>query len=149
MKHVNLSLVGEDESTDIDPNTMISESTVLSMLDSIVDADSNSVEYVNLPKVWRDENSLVLDEFIEKTTNSWEATGSNVQKHVTIDFVRKQMEKDGSRGSLPKSEYGLISVKIIYQNCTNKCFNYFCTRYIGEHGHYTQWCMNVKTLGAV
>ncbi|KAL7537395.1 hypothetical protein ACHAXR_008867, partial [Thalassiosira sp. AJA248-18] len=60
LEQIDLSLVGEHERPLIEPDPLISETEVLSILASIIDADGNSLKHVQLPKAFRKEPSAIL-----------------------------------------------------------------------------------------
>ena len=64
LEQINLSL--EYYSQPItDPKPMISEDTVVPILQSILDKDGNSLKYLHLPKVWKVHQSEMLSVFLE------------------------------------------------------------------------------------
>ncbi|KAL9190388.1 hypothetical protein ACHAXT_007599 [Thalassiosira profunda] len=48
------------------PQSMISESTVLPVLNSILDAEGNSFRHYRTPRKWRDEETSSLEAFLQK-----------------------------------------------------------------------------------
>jgi len=63
---IDLSLVGQHDCPDIQPVPPISESKVISILNSIVKADGSSLRYLVLPKKFRCNPSSELDKFFRK-----------------------------------------------------------------------------------
>ena len=63
LKNVDLSHVGQHESPDIDPEPQLCEELVVPILDSIV--GTGALQFVVLPKVWRERRSTILDTFLE------------------------------------------------------------------------------------
>ena len=60
---IDLSLVGQHECPDIQPVPPLSESKVISILNSVIKADGSSLRYVLLPKKFRNNPSKELDIF--------------------------------------------------------------------------------------
>ena len=65
LKEVDLSLVGQHDSQVIVPKPKISEDVVLPILNRIVGAEDTSLEFIRLPKVWREQRIPQMDQFIE------------------------------------------------------------------------------------
>ena len=65
LKEIDLSLVGQHQSPDISPEPKISEEVVLPILNSIVSAEGTLIEFIRLPKVWRERRIPQMDQFIE------------------------------------------------------------------------------------
>jgi hypothetical protein len=63
---IDLSLVGQYECPDIKPVPPISESIVISILNSIIMTDGSTLRYVLLPKKFRSNPSSELDKFLRK-----------------------------------------------------------------------------------
>jgi len=66
LKQLDLSLVGRDDKPNLRSEPMISESEVIPILDSILDADNCSLNHIQFPKKWREEKSPLLVEFLSK-----------------------------------------------------------------------------------
>ena len=64
LEHIDLTLVSLYENPSLDPEPLISEELVLPILTSIVDANNNSLRYVELPKKFRSHPSEPLDLFL-------------------------------------------------------------------------------------
>ena len=60
--HVDLSLVGRFENADIDGGTL-SETSVISILQSIIDAEGSALKYLALPYKWKAGESHALTQF--------------------------------------------------------------------------------------
>ena len=83
LKEIDLSLVGQHQSPIIFPEPKISEGVVLPILNSIVGAEGTILEFLRLPKVWRERRSDQLDQFIEsfnrlETSRNRQCTQCNV-----------------------------------------------------------------------
>ena len=65
LKEIDLSLVGQHQNLTIVPEPKISEEVVLPILNSIVSAEGTLIEFIRLPKVWRERRIPQMDQFIE------------------------------------------------------------------------------------
>ena len=70
LQYIDLSLVGDHESPNIDPEPPIDASVVVPILDSILGAEGNSFLHVQLPKKWREEKSNILTQFLQRFDRS-------------------------------------------------------------------------------
>jgi len=73
LKEIDLRLDKKKDSPVIIPAPNISEENVLPILDSIVDTEGNALEVLTLPKVWRNRQLMIMNQFIERFNNSLEA----------------------------------------------------------------------------
>jgi len=65
LKQLDLGLVGQYRSPDIHPEPIILEDAVLPILTSIINAGGNSMTHLQLPRMWRDNRSSQLTDFLE------------------------------------------------------------------------------------
>ncbi|KAL7531848.1 hypothetical protein ACHAXR_004271 [Thalassiosira sp. AJA248-18] len=66
LEQIDLSLAAQHESPAIDPEPSISEAVALPILDSIVGADGSSLKHIQLPHAWREKQSPLVAEFLER-----------------------------------------------------------------------------------
>ena len=66
LERINLSLVGDHDNPNIDPEPPISAAAVIPILTSILNTQGNSLVHVQLPKKWRVERSDILTQFLER-----------------------------------------------------------------------------------
>jgi len=66
LERIDLSLVGDYENPNIDPEPPISAAVVIPILTSILNTQGNSLVHVQLPKKWRVERSNILRQFLER-----------------------------------------------------------------------------------
>ena len=66
MEKIDLSLVGDYESPDINPEPSISAAIVIPILDNILNTENNSLIHVQLPKHWREERTDIFIQFLER-----------------------------------------------------------------------------------
>ena len=65
LKEIDLSLVGQHDSQVIVPEPKISEEVVLPILNSIVSSEGTLLEFIRLPKVWRERRSPRMEQLVE------------------------------------------------------------------------------------
>ena len=66
LKQLDLGLVGQFESPELDPEHSISEDVVIPILTSIISAHGNKMTHLQLPKKWRNnKDSALLTTFLE------------------------------------------------------------------------------------
>ena len=66
LERIDLSLVGDHENPDINPEPLISVSVVVPILHSIIAEEGNELVHVQLPKKWRVERSSNLTSFLQR-----------------------------------------------------------------------------------
>ena len=66
LKQLDLSLVGEHERPVLYPEPSISEEAVIPILTSIINAEGNSMTHLQLPKMWRNNRSSQLTDFLTR-----------------------------------------------------------------------------------
>ncbi|KAL7540866.1 hypothetical protein ACHAXR_010433, partial [Thalassiosira sp. AJA248-18] len=76
LAQIDLGLVGEHESPLIEPEPLLSETEVLPILTSIIDADGVSLKHVQLPKAFRTEPNVILDNFLRSYDQFLRGRGS-------------------------------------------------------------------------
>lgn len=64
LERIDLSLVGDHENPDINPEPLISVSVVVPILHSIIAEEGNELVHVQLPKKWRVERDIELGRFL-------------------------------------------------------------------------------------
>ena len=66
LERIDLSLVGDHENPNINPEPPISASITVPILNSIIEREDNSLVHIQLPKKWRIERSDVLTQFLQR-----------------------------------------------------------------------------------
>lgn len=65
LKQLDLSLVGQYRSPELDPEPLISEDVAIPILTSIINAEGNSMTHLQIPQKWRNLQSSQLTNFLE------------------------------------------------------------------------------------
>ena len=116
LKEIDLSLVGQHKSQDIEPEPKISEEVVLPILNSIV-GENGSLEFIRLPKVWRERRIPQMDQFIE-SFNRLETSRNH--KCTLCNVVCREKSNGFHDGLNTDRFYGLQNF-----SC-NICRRFFC-----------------------
>ena len=123
LQQIDLSLVGRHESPIFEPDPSISETAVLPILNSIIDADGQLwykvLKHIQLPHLWRKNQSSLLEEFMERYNalrDSQQLRCSKCTDRLRGD-IRGWMGRNRNR---PQDEYGLQNF-----TCYN-CFDLMC-----------------------
>ena len=129
LKQIDLSVVKKHEIPFLKTEPLISEAVVLPIVDSIVDADGNSLRHLHFPKKWREERSGYLIRFIRKYN-------SLMSNH---SFACSKCDDSIEGPFMMSGGYMLHN-----HTCYN-CMNHFCG--CGEYGNGTagnwnalKWC---------
>ncbi len=77
------------------PNSLISELSVIPILNSIIDATGNSLRHVQLPKKFHVRPSPIIDSFIEKYDEFLEEQGG-ICSHCNFDEPWGNMDGSGN-----------------------------------------------------
>ena len=132
LEQIDLSLAKQHETPVIKLEPCISEDMVLPILDSIVDADGNSLKHLQLPEKWRNKHHRMLSEFLERYNQLLESRGSTCSDcNVLVE--------SGCYGRISRNEgqrvYGLqynTCYKCVKQFCCagneDQCYVKFCNR---------------------
>lgn len=123
LQQIDLSLVGRHESPIFEPDPSISETAVLPILNSIIDADGQLwykvLKHIQLPHMWRKNQSSLLEEFMERYNALHKSHGLRCSK------CTDRLNKGGIQGWMGRNrnrpdEYGLQNF-----TCYN-CFDHMC-----------------------
>ena len=80
LQQIDLSLVKEHESPDIQPDPLISRFSCLPILGSICDKDGNKLRHVQFPKKWSRRGTGAMREFLEKYNTVLSSRGSSCSR---------------------------------------------------------------------
>jgi hypothetical protein len=121
IEQIDLSLVGEHQRPNINPEPQISCSHVLSMLDSIIEREGCSLKYLQFPLVWRDEPSAESEfhAFIlgyNQIRGNWEEI-SCLECNQILPFGNQWIAGDGS-----DLDYG-TQLHTCYDCLKHYCYN--------------------------
>eukprot|EP00984_Skeletonema_dohrnii_P025278 scaffold14403_cov72-Skeletonema_dohrnii-CCMP3373.AAC.3 len=98
IEQIDLSLVGEHQRPNINPEPQISCSHVLPILDSIIEREGCSLKYLQFPQVWREEPSAESEfhAFIRRYNQMWgnrEAIGC-LECNESLPFASECIDDD-------------------------------------------------------
>ena len=120
LKDIDLSLVAQHESPDISPEPKISEEVTLPILNSIVGAEGTLLEFIRLPKVWRERKASQLDQFIERFNLLSTSRNHRCSQCTVLCREVSRGVEDGLNSALDGRTYGIQNF-----NC-NLCRKFFC-----------------------
>ena len=136
LQYIDLSLVGDHESPNIDPEPPIDVSVVVPILDSIINTEGNSLVHVQLPKKWRQERSDMLTNFLERFDIAFDRRRIECSKSE-CDKICQRNENDETELALYGLAlygrfYGINTItcyqcmKKICHSCYDDCVTGFC-----------------------
>ena len=127
VEYIDLSLVNHHESPAIN-DPMLSEETVLPILESVIDTADNSLQFIMLPKIWRAKGSDMICQFL----NKFDALLATRQ--LRCSYCNSTPENMSSLGWVCKDKdetFGLQNFRC--HKCT-ACFCYDCDDFSEVYG---------------
>ena len=127
IEQIDLSLVGKNESPDLDPLPPISCDVVLPILDSIIEREGCSLMHLQFPKVWRKEGrSIQFDQFLQRYDLKLRNRGIISCCKCSCDLPEENEHWIELSGPL----YGIQN----YTCC--ECLKYYCDDYVDDRNQF-------------
>ncbi|KAL7531080.1 hypothetical protein ACHAXR_004419 [Thalassiosira sp. AJA248-18] len=140
LEQIDLGLVGQHESPLIEPEPRLSEETVVTILNTIISADSNSLKHIQFPKKWRDVMYIgpgpMLGRFIERYNELLENRSISCAK--CDRSLGESAGREWIHGDHNAPWYGMQN----YTCC--QCTKYFCYSCQAEGGDFLCWCLKCE-----
>lgn len=156
LKSIDLSLVGDHESgfdLSVEQQSTLSEITILSILNNILENEDSSLEHVQLPQKWRKDKSVMLNTFLERMEYiltrrrikcSKEGCGGTCNGHRNFPVIHWR-EDDPITWSTDR--YGAIGITcyMCLKNYCHGCQNRRVLKYCDDcEKFYCQDCIKVE-----
>ena len=156
LEKIDLSLVGDYENPTINPEPPISVSTVVPILESIINTEGNSLVHVQLPKKWRLERREALARFLERfdrKLNDRRFVCSNPSCGEVCEGVNGHNLFNWQAGGLREIYFGTNNMTC-YQCMKNFCLSCyedwgictFCDKFYCNDCNRVSYCQGVGCL---
>jgi len=155
LERIDLSLVGDHEDPTLNPEPPISAELVVSILNSIINSENNSLDHVQLPKKWRIERSNVLTQFLRRFDRQLNSrryscsgcTDGEVCQRIENEYELVYWGQDWLHNLVNVETYGTVSLscyqckKMFCGVCEYNCGFSFCKTC---EKYYCQECNDVN-----